>query len=82
MRHLYVRSNQPAHSRFHTDTRRLQHAGNTQSIQAAVDKDTDGKLSVISQQYDKNKDVVVKKLLDRVTLVQPELHRNLKKLEA
>lgn len=47
-----------------------------------MDKDTDGKLAAISQQFDKNKDEVVKKLLGRVTLVQPELHRNLKKLDA
>jgi len=57
------------------------HTGNTQSVQATVDKETDVKLRVISQQYEKNKDAVVKKLLDRVTLVKPELHRNLKKLE-
>jgi len=56
------------------------HAGNTQNIQAAVDKETDAKLGVITQQFDKNKDAVVKKLLDRVILVQPELHRNLEKL--
>ncbi|KAF9785230.1 H+-ATPase G subunit-domain-containing protein [Thelephora terrestris] len=57
------------------------HTGNTQSVQATVDKETDAKLRVISQQYEKNKDAVVKKLLDRVILVQPELHRNLEKLE-
>jgi hypothetical protein len=38
-------------------------------------------LDAIAQQFDKNKDAVVKKLLDRVTLVQPELHRNLEKLD-
>jgi V-type H+-transporting ATPase subunit G len=69
-------------SGFHTDSHGLQHAGNTQHVQATVDKDTDAKLAAISQQYDKNKEAVVKKLLNRVTLVQPELHRNLKKLEA
>jgi len=58
------------------------HAGNTQSIQATVDKETEARLRVISQQYEKNKDAVVKKLLNRVTLVKPELHRNLKKFEA
>lgn len=70
------------HNGFHTDPRGMQHAGNTQSVQATVDKETDAKLAAISQQFDKNKGAVVKKLLDRVTLVQPELHRNLKKLDA
>ena len=50
-------------------------------MQATVDKETEAKLRAISQQYENNKDAVVKKLLDRVILVQPELHRNLKKLE-
>jgi V-type H+-transporting ATPase subunit G len=66
---------------FQSDRRGRQHTGNTQSVQATVDKETDAKLRVISQQYEKNKDAVVKKLLDRVILVQPELHRNLEKLE-
>jgi len=57
------------------------HAGSTQNIQATVDKETDAKLSAIAQQFDKNKGAVVKKLLDRVVLVQPELHRNLEKLD-
>lgn len=70
------------HNGFHTDSRGPQHAGNTQNVQATVDKETDGKLAAISQQFDKNKDKVVKKLLDRVILVQPELHRNLKKVDA
>jgi V-type H+-transporting ATPase subunit G len=39
------------------------------------------KLEAITDSYNKNKDRVVKKLLDRVVLVKPELHRNLKKLE-
>jgi V-type H+-transporting ATPase subunit G len=44
-----------------------------------VDKDTEVKLQVISDSYNAHKDAVVKKLLDRVVLVKPELHRNLKK---
>jgi V-type H+-transporting ATPase subunit G len=58
-----------------------QHAGNTQTAQAAVDKETEAKRGEIAEQYKNNKDAVVKKLLDRVILAQPELHRNLKKQE-
>lgn len=81
MRHLCAQSYQSG-TRVSTDSHRRQHAGNTQNIQATVDKETDAKLRAISQQYEKNKDAVVGKLLDRVTLVKPELHRNLNKLEA
>lgn len=38
-------------------------------------------MKAITESYEKSKDEVVKKLLDRVVLVKPELHRNLKKLE-
>ncbi|OSX64288.1 hypothetical protein POSPLADRAFT_1045375 [Postia placenta MAD-698-R-SB12] len=55
------------------------HAGNTQSSQTAVDQETQIKLQEISEAYYANKDQVVAKLLDRVVLVKPELHRNLKK---
>ncbi|KAL0576455.1 hypothetical protein V5O48_005530 [Marasmius crinis-equi] len=57
-------------------------AGTTSNAQAAIDKDTEVKIDAISESYNKNKDVVVKKLLDRVVLVKPELHRNLKKVES
>lgn len=39
------------------------------------------KLQAITESYQKNKDKVVKTLIDRVVLIKPELHRNLKKLE-
>jgi V-type H+-transporting ATPase subunit G len=58
------------------------HAGTTSHTQAAVDKDTETKLQAITDSYNKAKDDVVRKLLDRVVLVNPELHRNLKKAEA
>ncbi|THV04940.1 V-type ATPase [Dendrothele bispora CBS 962.96] len=58
------------------------HAGTTSEAQAAVDKDTEVKLKSISDSFDSNKDAVVQKLLDRVVLVKPELHRNLKKVGA
>ncbi|KAA1468854.1 V-type ATPase [Dentipellis sp. KUC8613] len=55
------------------------HAGINQEAQAAVDKDTEVKLQSITDAYLAHKDAVVKKLLDRVVLVKPELHRNLRK---
>ncbi|CAE6446208.1 unnamed protein product [Rhizoctonia solani] len=59
-----------------------QRAGSTTDAQDAVDKDTESKIAAINDAYTKQKDVVVQKLLDRVVLVQPELHRNLTKQEA
>ncbi|KAG5635266.1 hypothetical protein H0H81_011891 [Sphagnurus paluster] len=58
------------------------HAGTTSVAQTAVDKETEDKLQAISASYNQAKDAVVQKLLDRVVLVNPELHRNLKKVEA
>nr|GAT46755.1 vacuolar ATP synthase subunit [Mycena chlorophos] len=54
------------------------HAGTTSSAQTAVDKETEASLKTITASYNKNKEEVVKKLLDRVVLVKPELHRNIK----
>ena len=50
-------------------------------MQAAIDKETEVKKAEIAAQYAQSKDAVVKKLLDRVTLITPELHRNLTKAE-
>ncbi|EJF64249.1 V-type ATPase, partial [Dichomitus squalens LYAD-421 SS1] len=55
------------------------HAGTTQTVQARIDKETEVKQKEIRAAYEGNKDKVVQKLLDRVILVKPELHRNLKK---
>ncbi|OCB86382.1 Cl-channel protein [Sanghuangporus baumii] len=55
--------------------------GTTQNSQSAIDKETDEKLEEITKSYEKNKDAVVKKLIDRVTVVKAEIHRNLKKVE-
>ena len=60
----------------------MQHAGTTQSAQAAIDKETEIKRKEINDAYNQHKDEVVKKLLDRVILVKPEMHRNLKKASA
>ncbi|KAI5999598.1 V-type ATPase [Pisolithus albus] len=55
------------------------HAGNISNVQVAVEKETDIKLQSISQVFEVRKDQVLRKLLDRVVLIKPELHRNLKK---
>jgi V-type H+-transporting ATPase subunit G len=47
-----------------------------------VDRETEIKLQEITKSYNENKDAVVKKLLDRVVLVDNKLHRNLKKVDA
>ncbi|KAG8711686.1 H(+)-transporting V1 sector ATPase subunit G [Ceratobasidium sp. 394] len=56
-----------------------QRAGTTSTAQDAIDKDTEGKIATINDAYAKQKGGVVEKLLDRVVLVKPELHRNLTK---
>lgn len=56
-----------------------QHAGNISIAQAAVDRETEQKLQATTAAFDANKDNVVRKLLDRVVLIEPELHRNLTK---
>ncbi|KAG9096838.1 H(+)-transporting V1 sector ATPase subunit G [Ceratobasidium sp. 370] len=57
-----------------------QRAGTTSTAQDAIDKDTEAKIVTINDAYTKQKDGVVQKLLDRVVLVKPELHRNLTKI--
>ncbi|KAF9557341.1 V-type ATPase [Agrocybe pediades] len=58
------------------------HAGTTSTTQVALDRETEVKLKEIEAVFKKKKDEVVNTLLSRATLVQPELHRNLKKLNA
>ncbi|KAG8817805.1 H(+)-transporting V1 sector ATPase subunit G [Serendipita sp. 399] len=55
------------------------HTGVTKANQEAIDKETDEKLALLDASYKKNKDAVVKMLLDRVLLVKTELHPNLQK---
>ncbi|KAF9515081.1 hypothetical protein BS47DRAFT_1328354 [Hydnum rufescens UP504] len=59
-----------------------QRKGLIETAQATVDKETEAKLKVVQESLTKNRDAVVKKLLDRVVLVRPELHRNLTKLQS
>ncbi|KAF8347697.1 H+-ATPase G subunit-domain-containing protein [Amanita rubescens] len=56
--------------------------GVTSTVQATIDRETEVKLQAVTESYNKSNDAVVKKLLDRVILVEPALHRNLKKVEA
>ncbi|KAF8892083.1 H+-ATPase G subunit-domain-containing protein [Infundibulicybe gibba] len=58
------------------------HAGTTSNAQTTVDQETEVKLQSITESFKQAKDAVVKKLLDRVVLVKPELHRNLNKVES
>ncbi|KAH7914853.1 V-type ATPase [Hygrophoropsis aurantiaca] len=58
------------------------HAGTTSSAQTTVDKDTEQKLKHLDACWENNADLIVQKLLDRVVLVEPQLHRNLTKLGA
>ena len=51
------------------------------SDETVEDKDTEVKLQSITDSFEDNRNTVVEKLLDRVVLVQPELHRNLRKVE-
>jgi len=58
------------------------HAGTTFNTQASQDTETEAKLQEIDVVFNQKKDAVVSTLLQRATLVQPELHRNLKKINA
>ncbi|KAF8734733.1 hypothetical protein AX14_003030 [Amanita brunnescens Koide BX004] len=57
-------------------------AGVTSTVQATIDKETEVKLQAITDSHNRSKDAVVQNLLDRVILVEPALHRNLKKVES
>jgi len=58
------------------------HAGTTSTTQAALDKETEGKLAEIDTVFKAKKNDVVNTLLQRATQVNPQLNRNLKKLQA
>ena len=59
----------------------IQTKGSTEEAQVEVDRDTDLKLVAVREAFNKNKGTVVEKLLDRVVLVEPKLHRNLTRAE-
>ncbi|KJA23615.1 hypothetical protein HYPSUDRAFT_137611 [Hypholoma sublateritium FD-334 SS-4] len=58
------------------------HAGTTSTTQAALDKETVGKLAEIDAVFAAKKSDVVNTLLQRATQVNPQLNRNLKKVQA
>jgi V-type H+-transporting ATPase subunit G len=57
-----------------------QHAGTTSTVEAAIDKETESKLKSITNSYEQKRALVINELLERVVLVKPALHRNLKKV--
>jgi len=56
-----------------------EHVGQTQVSQSAIDKETETTLVKITTSFQTNREKVVDKLMDRVILIKPELHRNLTK---
>ncbi|KAF8578038.1 V-type ATPase [Ramaria rubella] len=72
----YKKQKQHEHEVFES-----KHTGSTQNSQSQVDKDTDTKLAAIQKAYESHKEAVVEKLLDRIVLFKPELHRNLERVQ-
>lgn len=59
-----------------------QYEGTQTSSQDKIDRDTKDRLQEIEQAFEKKRDELVKKLLERVGQVDPQPHRNLHKIEA
>jgi len=57
-----------------------QHVGTTSTTQAVLDKETEAKLEEIDNIYQQKKDAVISAIGKRAIVVQPEPHRNLKKV--
>ncbi|KAL9936071.1 hypothetical protein V8E36_004913 [Tilletia maclaganii] len=57
-----------------------EHEGTQTTAASAAEKETTAQIEELNSAFAKNQDAVVKKLLDRITEVSPELHRNAKKL--
>merc|ERR1712093_736029 len=56
-----------------------EHSGDNDAAQSELDKQTEQQIESIKADFGKNRQAVVDKLLERVTEVQPELHKNYKK---
>merc|ERR1712072_206686 len=54
------------------------YSGDTSTSQEDIDQGTADEIAKIKKDFAANKDDVVKKLLERVVALQPELHRNYK----
>ncbi|EJT45598.1 hypothetical protein A1Q1_05935 [Trichosporon asahii var. asahii CBS 2479] len=59
-----------------------QHTSQTSTSQTTIDTDKDEQLKKLDAEVKKNGPDVVEKIVSRVLKVNPELHRNLKKVEA
>lgn len=56
-----------------------QHSGDTDALSKEIDQKTADDLNKINEQFEKNREEVIKKLLGRVLEVNPKPHRNLEK---
>lgn len=63
------------------ETLETKHKSQTSSSQSEIDKDTENQLSTLKSSVEKNRSSVVDKILERVTKVEPTLHKNLTKVE-
>lgn len=54
------------------------HMGSRGDLEARIDGQTDAKLKQVDQAFQKNKDDVLKNLMDLVMDVEPQLHKNQK----
>ena len=59
-----------------------QHTSQTSTSQTTIDSDKDEQLKTLDAAVKKNGPDVVEKIVSRVLQVNPELHRNLKKVDA
>ncbi|WOO86222.1 V-type proton ATPase subunit G [Vanrija pseudolonga] len=58
------------------------HTSQTSNSQSTIDSTTKEQLVTVDAQIDKNAEAAIKKIVNRVLLVEPKLHQNLKKVEA
>jgi hypothetical protein len=73
---LHTRSTLPA------DVWPTQHSSQTTSSQSTIDAQAKTQLAELEEAVKKNRDGVIKKIVERVTKSEPQLHQNLKKVEA
>lgn len=59
-----------------------QHSSQTTSSQSTIDAQAKTQLAELEEAVKKNRDGVIKKIVERVTKSEPQLHQNLKKVEA
>ncbi|WFD35495.1 triacylglycerol lipase [Malassezia cuniculi] len=57
-------------------------AGTESAIQKEIDNDTQAKLAETERAFAEKHDALVKRLVERVSDVDPQAHKNLKKVEA